>query len=243
MQFWIAKQCNPPLVAQRLKHRKPSTLVQLVLQGARSILGGIQNLQLASDVVPPTLLVRQQGKLAPPLLTSTIQHSNLSASDLHLQSPGQHKAAEAAAASMPAARGSARFSQLASSAFKTSATSPAASALLTGRLSKQAMPLPALQSAVRDSEASHMAAPGFGQMDSAAVSAPNVDATTAAGQNNQEGARTPGTMTQDEWDAFMQTGSAPQTSTKNLAGGKARGRKKAVRPVLKKQRMNSIALD
>ena len=235
------------MFAWRLKHRKlcfkQSILIQPLLQGARSILGGIQKLQLASDVDPPTLLIRQQGKLAPPLLTSTIQHSNLSASDLQLQSPGQHKAAGAPAASTPAARGSARFSQLGSSAFKTSAASPAASALLTGRLSKQAMPPSALQSAIRGSEESPMAAtPGFGHIESeaAGASTPQGEAATAAGQ---EAAGTPGTMTQDEWDVFMQTGSIPPTSTKKTAGSKTTGRKKAVRPVLKKQRMNSIALD
>lgn len=213
-----------------------------VLQGARSILGGIQNLQLASDVPPPTLLIRPQGKLAPPLLTSTVQHSNLSTSDLRLQSPGAHEAATAAA-STPAARGSARFSHLGSSAFKASAASPAASGLLTGRLSKQA----AAQAAVPlASEASPMtAAPGFGQPGSAAADmlTPRVDISTATGQDNQEAAATPGTMTQDEWDAFMQTGSVPPASTSKAAGSKTTGRKKAVRPVLKKQRMNTIALD
>ena len=235
-----------PSIARRLKHRmhcfKRSIPTLIVLQGARSILGGIQNLQLASDVPPPTLLIRQQGKLAPPLLTSTIQHSNVSASDLKLQSPGQHKPA-AAAASTPAARGSARFSQLASSAFKASAASPAASALLTGRLSKQVKPQAALPSAIRDSEASPMAAPDFGHMEPGTVSTPQRDATAAAGQDIQEGARTPGTMTQDEWDAFMQTGSVLPSSTKKPAGSKTTVRKKAVRPVLKKQRMNTIALD
>lgn len=209
-------------------------------------MGGIQNLQLASDVDPPTLLIRQQGKLAPPLLTTTIQHSNLSASDLQLQPPGQYKAAEAAAASTPAARGSARFSQLDSSAFKTSAASPAASTLLTGRLSQQAMPQSALQSAIWGSEATPMAAaPGFGhiQSEAAGASTPQGEAATAAGQDNQEAAGTPGTLTQDEWDSFMQTGTIPPTSTKKAAGSKTTGRKKAVRPVLKKQRMNSIALD
>lgn len=241
--------------SQRLKHKKlcfqQSILIQIVLQGARSILGGIQNLQLASDVSPPTLLIRQQGKLAPPLLISTIQHSNLSASDLELHSPGMHKPA-AAAASTPAARSFARLSQLGSSAFKTSAASPAASALLTGRLSRQVGPQAAGPSAIWDCEASPMAAPGFGHMEFATVSTPQgdattaagqEDATTAAGQDDQEGARTPGTMTQDEWDAFMQTGSVPPSSTKIASGSKTTGRKRAVRPVLKKQRMNTIALD
>lgn len=214
-----------------------------MLQGRRSILGGIQNLQLASGVAPPPLLIRQQGNLAPPLLISAIQHSNLSASDLQLQSPGQHKAAEAATTSTPAARGAARFSQLGSSAFKTSAASPAASALLTGRLSKQAMPLSAPLPAIQHPEASPMPASGFGRINSAAVATSKGDPTTAAGRDDQEGACTPGTMTQDEWDAFMQTGSIPPTSTNKATGSKTTARKKAVRPVLKKQRMNSIALD
>lgn len=195
---------------------------------------------------PPTLLIRQQGKLAPPLLTSSIQPSNLSASDLQLQSPGQHQAAAAAAAHTPAAKSSARVSQLGSSAFKTSAASPAASALLTGRLSKQARQQFAVPSANRDCEASPMAAaPGFGQLNSVAagISTPQGDASAGAGQANQEAARTPGTMTQDEWNALMQPGSVPPTSTKKASGAKTTGRKKAVRPVLKKQRVHSIALD
>ena len=88
-----------------------------------------------------------------------------------------------------------------------------------------------------------MAAPGFGHMESGTVSTPQRDATTATGQDIQEGARTPGTMTQDEWDAFMQTGGVPPSSTNKPAGSKTMVRKKAVRPVLKKQRMNIIALD
>ena len=81
-------------------------------------------------------------------------------------------------------------------------------------------------------------------MDSGAagVSTPQGDVTAGAGQD-QEAARTPGTMTQDEWDALMQPGSAPSASAKKASGGKTTGRKKAVRPVLKKQRVHSIALD
>ncbi len=48
-----------------------------MVQGARSILGGIQTMQLADDQDIPTLLIRQCGKLPPPLLTSTLHHSNL----------------------------------------------------------------------------------------------------------------------------------------------------------------------
>ncbi|KAL3146558.1 hypothetical protein ABBQ32_000799 [Trebouxia sp. C0010 RCD-2024] len=196
-------------------------------QGTRSILSGIQNLQLASDVSSPTLLIRQQGKLAPPLLASTIQHSNLSSSDLCLHSPGPHEAATATPAT-PIARSSARFSHLGASAFNTSA-SPAASSLMTGRLSKQGKPQDALPSA----PGGHAAAE---------VSTPQAD-TVAAGQDTPETAVTPGTMTQEQWDALMQTGSIPPVSGSKAAGSKTTGRKKAVRPVLKKQRMNSIALD
>ena len=89
------------------------------------------------------------------------------------------------------------------------------------------------------------ATPGFGQNDSgvAGVSTPQGDVTAGAGQGNQEAARTPGTMTQDEWDALMQPGSVPPTSTKTASGAKTTGRKQAVRPVLKKQRVHSIVLD
>lgn len=217
---------------------------QVWLQGARSILGGIQNLQLAADVSPPTLLIRQQGKLAPPLLTSTIQHSNLSTSDLCLKSPGSHEAATATP-STPAARSSARFSHLRPSAFKGVAPSPAVSALLTGRLSNQAKPPSALPSTPRGT-------------DSAAteVSTPQADAA-ASGQDAQAAAVTPGTMTQEQWDALMQPGSLPPgpvSSSKTIRsippvsaskadGSRTTGRKKAIRPVLKKQRMNSLALD
>lgn len=100
---------------------------------------------------------------------------------------------------------------------------------MTGRLSKQGKPQDALPSA----PGGHAAAE---------VSTPQAD-TVAAGQDTPETAVTPGTMTQEQWDALMQTGSIPPVSGSKAAGSKTTGRKKAVRPVLKKQRMNSIALD
>lgn len=211
--------------------RQPSSTLtkSLLLQGARNILGGIQNLQLASDVSPPTLLIRQQGKLTPPLLTSTIQHSNLSSSDLCLHSPGPHEAATATPAT-PVARSSTRFSHLGTPAFKA-APSPVASALMTGRLSKQSKPQGAVPSAPGGPAAAEVSTPQAGAV--------------AARQDTPEAAVTPGTMTQEQWDALMQTGSTSPVSDSKAVGqtSKTKGRKKAVRPVLKKQRMNSIAPD
>ena len=213
-----------------------------MLQGNRSILGGIQNLQLASDMSVPTLLVRQQGQLPPPLLRSTLHHTELSSSDMSQQS---QKILEtpAAAAATPAARSPARFSRLAASAFKPPADSPSASALLAGRLNRQSRPQGSLEPGLGVARASAAAA-GFGQLGSPAAdqSTPEAD-NAAAGEGNQEPAGTSGTMTQDEWNAFMQSGSTAPTSTSKAAGSKTTGRKKAVRPVLKKQRMNTIVLD
>ena len=192
----------------------------------------------------PTLLVREQGKLPPPLLRSTLHHTDLSSSDLHQQSQKSVEA-PAAAAATPPAQNPARFSRLAASAFKAPADSPSASSLLAGRLNRQSRPKGSLPPALAAARASSSAAAaGFGQLDTPAADqlTPEAD-NAAAGFENQEAAGTPGTMTQDEWNDFMQSGSIAPTAISKVAGGKTTGRKKAVRPVLKKQRMNAIVLD
>ncbi|KAL0028141.1 hypothetical protein WJX77_009663 [Trebouxia sp. C0004] len=149
-------------------------------QGARSILGGIQNMQLADDQDIPTLLIRQHGKLPPPLLTSTLYQSNLFLPDAHLRkdtTPSAQGVAAAAAVPSP------KPSRLVRSALKAAGTTPTSSSLLTGRINRQ-----------------------------------------AKGRASLLGAAAGGSP-------------APTTI------GKATGRKKAVKPVLKKQRMDTIVLD
>ena len=210
------------------------------VQGARSILGGIQNLQLLSGVSVATLLIRQQGKLAPPLLTSTLQHSELVTSVPNQQQEDVATAAEAAAVST-AARSPARFSRQAASGFKVSAPSPtAASLLLSGRLNRQSRPQGSLPAALGVFGGSpNAAAAGFGRTDTAAVDVSAARPDHTAGQEGQEAAGTPGTMTQDEWNAFLQTGSKAPTLPIKAVSSRTAGRKKAVRPILKKQRINT----
>ena len=100
---------------------------------------------------------------------------------------------------------------------------------MTGRMSKQVKAQGAVPSAPGVSAATEMLTPQA--------------ETVAAGQDMQEAAVTLGTMTQEQWDALMQTSSTPPVSASKAVGSKTTGRKKAIRPVLKKQRMNSIALD
>ena len=209
-----------------------------MVQGARSILGGIQNLHLANDQDIPTLLIRQQGKLPPPLLTSTAYHSNLSLPDAnHRKSslpPVQGTTATVDVHKSPAR--SARFGQ---SALKASAATPVSSSLLTGRLNRQAKgraSLPSAPAAAAGSPAAAPAAPDQSQGESAAMTPPAADTADPAQQ--EEAAQTPSQWTQEQWDSYMQSGSSAPTPTV-----KASGRKKALRPVLKKQRINTMTLD
>jgi len=198
-------------------------------------LGGIRNLQLANDPDIPTLVIRPQGKLAPPLLTSTIQPSNLTLLNANRQNLSKPTAEGAAA--MPAVPSPARATRLGRSAFKTS------SSLLTGRLNRQAKGRASLPPAPEAAPGSpDVAVSGFEQMGggSATVTTPAADA--AAAQEEAEAGQTPG-WTQQQWDEYMQSGSTAPVSTSKPTLSKASGRKKPVRPVLKKQRMNTIVLD
>lgn len=207
-----------------------------MVQGARSILGGIQNLHLANDQDIPTLLVRQQGKLPPPLLTSTAYHSNLSLPD------GGHRKQ-----SLPPVQGTtdtvdvhkspARSARVGQSVLKASAATPVPSSLLTGRLNRQAKGRTSLQSAPAAAAGSPAAAPDQSLGESAAMTPPAADAADPS-QLGGEAAQTPSQWTQEQWDSYMQSGSSAPTPTV-----KASGRKKAVRPVLKKQRINTMTLD
>lgn len=209
------------------------------MQGARSILGGIQNLQLASDYDTPTILIRQQGKLPPPLLTSSLHRSNLKLSDSN-----RHKQSVPAAEATQAVPSPVKPARLGPSALKASAaaTTPMSSSLLTGRLNSQSRPRPSLPSALGTAPGSPSWAPA--SLDHMAASAGVVTpADTAAGETEEEAAQSP-VWTQEQWDAYMQSGSAPPASapTSNPSS-RATGRKKAVKPVLKKQRMSTIVLD
>lgn len=205
-------------------------------QGARSILGGIQNMQLADDQDIPMLLIRQCGKLPPPLLTSTLHQSNLFLPDDDLRkdnNPSEQGVAAASAVPSP------KPSRLGRSALKAAGTTPTSSSLLTGRLNSQAKGRASLPSALRAAAGSPGTTPAAsGQTDGERAVVTTPAAATAASQGQEEAAQTPSQWTQEQWDAYMQGGSPAPTST-----GKATGRKKAVRPVLKKQRMNTIVLD
>ncbi len=203
-----------------------------MVQGARSILGGIQNMQLADDQDIPTLLIRQCGKLPPPLLTSALHHSNLVLPEADLRKDNTPSAQGVAAQT---AVPSPKPSRLGRSALQTMGTPPTSSSLLTGRLNRQAKGRASLPSAA-GSPGMTPAASGRTDAEPAAVTTPA--AATAASQGQEEAAQTPSQWTQEQWDAYMQGGSTAPTTT-----SKATGRKKAVRPVLKKQRMNTIVLD
>ncbi|DBB06880.1 hypothetical protein WJX82_003376 [Trebouxia sp. C0006] len=205
-------------------------------QGARSILGGIQNVQLADDQDIPTLLIRQHGKLPPPLLTSTLHHSNLFLPDAKLRKDNTPSAQGVAAATAVL---SPKPSRLGRSALKPAGIPPTSSSLLTGRLNRQAKGRASLPSALGAAAGSPGTVPAASaQMDGGPVAVTTPAAATAASQGQEEAAQTPSQWTQEQWDTYMQGGSSAPTST-----GKATGRKKAVRPVLKKQRMNTIVLD
>ncbi len=207
-----------------------------MVQGARSILGGIQNVQLADDQDIPTLLIRQHGKLPPPLLTSTLHHSNLFLPDAKLRKDNTPSAQGVAAATAVL---SPKPSRLGRSALKPAGTPPTSSSLLTGRLNRQAKGRASLPSALGAAAGSPGTVPAASaQMDGGPAAVTTPAAATAASQGQEEAAQTPSQWTQEQWDTYMQGGSSAPTPT-----GKATGRKKAVRPVLKKQRMNTIVLD
>jgi len=216
------------------KHQAQSVLC--MVQGARSILGGIQNMQLADDQDIPTLLIRQHGKLPPPLLISTLHHSNLFLPDADLRKDNTPSAQGVAAAT---AVPSPKLSRLGRSALKAAGTNPTSSSLLTGRLNRQAKGRASLPSALGAAAGSPGTEPAAsGQMDGEPAAVTTPAAATAASQGQEEAAQTPSQWTQEQWDAYMQGGNTAPTST-----GKATGRKKTVIPVLKKQRMNTIVLD
>ncbi len=207
-----------------------------MMQGARSILGGLQNMQLADDQDIPTLLIRQCGKLPPPLLTSTLHHSNLFLPDAILCKDNTPSAQGVAAAS---AVPSPKPSRLGRSALKAAGTPPTSSSLLTGRLNRQAKGRASLPSALGAAAGSPGTLPAAsGQVDGGPAAVTTPAAATAASQGQEEAAQTPSQWSQEQWDAYMQGGSPAPTPT-----GKTTGRKRAVRPVLKKQRVNTIVLD
>lgn len=79
----------------------------------------------------------------------------------------------------------------------------------------------------------------IGESPEAAAQSPdtNVWSTPMADQSTrqEEEFRTPGTLTQDEWNTMMQTGSAEQP----VSSRKTSGTKKGVRPAMKKQRLGA----
>lgn len=208
----------------------PEGMTTCAVQGTRSILCGIHNLQLQSN--GPALVTRPQGQLQPPLLTSAIQPYHGALPDLPQQHQSQPKPPSDPKATTPQNK-TARSSQARHSARKSTSAFGGASSLLSGR---GLLTQPLNRVGTPGAFASKTGAFG-GTPEAATTQSPNADmwSTPVADQvvGQEEGFCTPGTLTQDEWNAMMQTGSAESPASSS----KASGRKKGFRPAVKKQRL------
>lgn len=212
-----------------LAHSTLLPMVSLDAQGTRSILSGIQNLNLQSR--GPTLISRQQGQLPPPLLTASVQPYTAALPSL-LQAPAQYASTPGPTFASPKGVDG-RSRQLTQSVSKGSIrpSSLIASSLLSGR-SPVSQPLtrtgtPGLFARTAAPAQTPAAKVQSSQQDMFAT--PTAELTSAVEQEF----RTPGTLTQDEWNAIMQTGRAETTAGSQSAG---KG-KKGFRPAVKKQRI------
>ena len=235
----------------------------LSLQGARSILGGIQNLQLANAQSIPTVLIRQDAKLGSPLLKSTSQQADTSLlgkefSELRLPAAQTSQASAAQLSQSKPARPR--------QSFKAPLTPPTSSSLLTGRLTKQpghnlthsaAGRAAGKGSAAVASDPAPGAVAGSPAMSHGSAYRANESAemmTPAAGlaaDQDQSAALQGSGWSQQQWDALMQSShgsqalaptnfeQAPRVSETRV---KLSGRRKPARPVLKKQRMNTSSV-
>lgn len=189
---------------------------------------GIHNLQLQGN--SPALVTRPQGQLQPPLLTSAVGHYQGSLPDLPQQQ--QQKPAEPAVEPMstPPTNRNNRSSQIRQSVRKPSSPFGSSASIVPGRgLLTQPLSRPGTPGA--------FATKGVFEATAAAPS-PNADiwSTPTAGQSSrqEEEFRTPGTLTQDEWNTMMQSGSAElPVSSKKPSG------RKGFRPAVKKQRLGA----
>ena len=234
----------------------------LSLQGARSILGGIQNLHLANAQTIPAVLIRQHAKLGSPLLKSTSQHADIALSDADyskLRLPAAQSSQASAAQQSQSKPARPRQS------FKAPLTPPTSSSLLSGRLPKQSrqnqIHSPSGRAAARSSAAAASdPAPGA-VAESPAMSHGSpyrgnesaemiIPAAGLAADQEQSGALQGSGWSQQQWDELMQSGHGIQPpALANFEQGPPVsdtrlkiGRRRPARPVLKKQRMNTSSV-